>query len=245
METHIFAVFSETIGMKIAVCDDDLRHAQTTMKSVKSLMTKHNILNLDLNFFQYTDAEQMLLEHDKSTFDVVFLDIDMPTIGGFDVADRMFAKNTDIFIIYTTSYDNFVRQSIKHRVYRFISKGDDEELEDSIIQLFSDLSSQRTYYSFSYKKKSFNIGVSSILYCEQIRNTMMIHTETDVYKQIISIKKILEELPKNFIQCHKSYIVNAKKIMNTSEDKITLRNGVYIPMSKTYIIDVELFLATY
>lgn len=231
--------------MKIAVCDDDLIHAQITTKNVKELMPKHNILNVDLEFFQYTDANLMLLEHDKSSFDVVFLDIDMPSINGFDVADKMFAKNTDIFIIYTTSYDNFARQSIKHRVYRFISKGDSKELEDSIIQLFNDLSSKQVYYSFNYKKQSYNIDVNSILYCEQVRNTMMIYTENGVHKQIISIKKILGKLPKNFIRCHKSYIVNAKKITDTAEEKIILKNDIQIPMSKTYISDVVFYLSTY
>lgn len=231
--------------MKIAVCDDDLTHAQITMKSAKEFMTKHNILKLDLEFFQYTDAKQLLMEHDKSVFDVVFLDIDMPDINGFDVADRMFAKNTDIFIIYTTNYENFARPSIKHRVYRFISKGDRKELEDSIIQLFNDLSSQRTYYSFSYKKQLYNIDINSILYCEQIRNIMIIYTETDVYKQVISIKKILDKLPKNFIRCHKSYIVNAKKITDTLEETIALKNGIQIPMSKTYIADIIFYLSRY
>lgn len=231
--------------MKIAVCDDDLTHAQITMKNVKELMTNHNILNADLEFFQYTDANIMLSEHNKSNFDVVFLDIDMPDINGFDVADKMFAENTDIIIIYTTSYDKYARQSIQHRVYRFITKGDSEELEDSIIQLFKDLSSQHVYYSFSYKKQPYNIDANSILYCEQVRNTLIIYTETDEYKQIISIKKILDKLPKNFIRCHKSYIVNAKKITDTSEKKIVLKNSIQIPMSKTYIADVMFFLSTY
>lgn len=231
--------------MRIAVCDDDLLHAQITMKNVKELMAKHNILNLDLEFFQYTDANLMLTEHEKSTFDVVFLDIDMPDINGFDVADKMFVKNTDIYIIYTTSYDHYARSSIKHRVYRFISKGDSEELEDSIIQLFNDLSSQRVFYSFNYKKHIYSIDINSILYCEQIRNTMMIYTETDVYKQIISIKKIIEKLPKYFIRCHKSYIVNAKKIIETFPEKIILKNEIEIPMSRTYRLDVESFLSIY
>lgn len=245
MKIHIFAVSTKTTSMKIAVCDDDLTHAQITMKDAKKFITKHNVLKLDLEFFQYTDARLMLLDHDKSTFDVVFLDIDMPDINGFDVADKMFAKNTEIFIIYTTSYDNFARQSIKHRVYRFISKGDSKELEDSVIQLFNDLSSQHAYYNFNYKRQLYNIDINSILYCEQVRNTMMIYTETDVYKQIISIKKILDKLPKNFIRCHKSYIVNAKKITDTLEETIVLKNNIQIPMSKTYVADVIFYLSTY
>lgn len=242
---HIFSNLIQTKIMKIAVCDDVLLHAQNTMKKVKELMIKHKILNLDLEFLLYTGANLMLAEHENSPFDVVFLDIDMPNINGFEVADKMFANNTDIFIIYTTSYDHYVRQSIKHRVYRFVSKGDESELEDSIAQLFSDLSTQNAYYSFKYKRHLYSVDTNSILYCEQSRNMMIIHTETDVYKQIISIKKILKLLPKNFVRCHASYIINAKKITETFPEKIILKNNIEIPMSRTYRLDVECYLATY
>lgn len=231
--------------MRIAVCDDDLTHAQITMKNVKELITKHNNLNFELEFLLYTDGNLMLTEHDISPFDVVFLDIEMPDIDGFEVADKMFIKNTDIFIIYTTSYDSYLRQSIKHRVYRFVSKGDVAELEDSIIQLFNDLAIQNTFYSFKYKRNLYNLEVNSILYCMQSRNLMLIHTESEIYKQIISIKKILNVLPNYFLRCHSSYIVNTKKITETNLDKIILKSKVEIPIGRSYRQDVHHYFASH
>ncbi len=48
------------------------------------------------------------------------------------------------------------------------------------------------------------------------------------------IREILKELPPNFIQCHRSYIVNTNYIQSISARHIHLKNNTYIPVSRTY-----------
>ncbi len=48
------------------------------------------------------------------------------------------------------------------------------------------------------------------------------------------IKNILDQLPPNFKQCHRSYIVNYNKIRNTTHNKILLENNQFIPLSRTF-----------
>ena len=55
---------------------------------------------------------------------------------------------------------------------------------------------------------------------------VVFHTDTRDYETYSSFKKILPMLPTQFVQCHKSYIVNLQKVtdINTSNNIIFLDN---------------------
>ena len=220
--------------MNIAVCDDELNVANVTLQNVKNLIDKHNERNIIFNYYVFSDPAELIKKHNEITFDVVFLDIDMPQVGGFDVAEKLYVRYRDVFIIYVTSYAEYAIDSIKHRVYRFVVKNNLKELEDSIIHLIDDLTLLNINYRFSYKENNYNIPTKSIFYCESVRNNVIIHTEGGDYKQKTSIRKMINCLPKTFARCHSSYIVNLIKIEQLKPDTIILTNDVHIPIGRAY-----------
>ncbi|MCH5298104.1 MAG: response regulator transcription factor [Ruminococcus sp.] len=224
--------------MNIAVCDDDLNIANLILENVKNLIDKHNDRNITFDYYVFNNPTELIQKHNEITFDVVFLDIDMPQVGGFDVAEKLYIHYRDVFIIYVTSYAKYAIDSIKHRVYRFILKSNLKELEDSIIHLLDDLTLLNVNYKFSYKDDYYNIPTKSILYCESIRNNVIIHTENGDYKQKTSIKKMIKHLPKTFARCHTSYIVNLLKIDRIKSDYVLLSNGDTIPIGRVYKRDL-------
>lgn len=48
------------------------------------------------------------------------------------------------------------------------------------------------------------------------------------------IKDIKQQLPPNFIQCHRSYIVNANFIKQSNRDNLIMISGDSVPLSRTY-----------
>lgn len=220
--------------MNIAVCDDEPIVANVTLQNVKNLIEKHNDRNIMFDYYVFTDPAELIKKHDEITFDVVFLDIDMPQVGGFDVAEKLYVCHRDVFIIYVTSYEDYAVASIKHRVYRFVVKYNLNELEDSIIHLIDDIALLNVDYKFSYKDNYYNIPTKSIIYCESIRNNVIIHTECGDYKQVISIKKMIKQLPKTFARCYSSYIVNLTKIEQLNSDSVILPNNIRIPIGRAY-----------
>ena len=48
------------------------------------------------------------------------------------------------------------------------------------------------------------------------------------------ISEILEELPPNFVKCHRSYIVNKNYIKSNTYKSITLQTGEEIPVSRSF-----------
>lgn len=224
--------------MNIAICDDNNFLLMQLLNTIKQLIDKHNHYNFKFEYYCYNNALELLRDYSSKMFDVVFLDIEMPQINGLKVGDQIFAINNDVFIFYVTSYESYMSESIKHRVYRFINKNDEKELEKGILSLFDDLINLHSRYKFNFKNLSYNLPTNSIMYCESIRNKVFIHTESKTFEQVISIRQILVKLPRNFCRCHSSYVVNVKKIWEVHEKSLILSNDVEIPFSRKYRIDL-------
>ena len=112
--------------MNIAFCDDEKVTLENLIKLTKNIVAKYDNYNFEFNFFAYTSPLELLEAHSKCPFDAVFLDIDMPEINGLNSGDKLYTQNESIIIFYVTNYTEFIGESIKHRVYRFIKKGDEK-----------------------------------------------------------------------------------------------------------------------
>ena len=67
----------------IAMCDDEIMFLQTYQKKVSELFQEHNI---DCKIDTYTDARRFLEHCEKTSYDLIFLDIDMSKQAGFQTA---------------------------------------------------------------------------------------------------------------------------------------------------------------
>ena len=89
---------------------------------------------------ELTDALHKLTEHMEETritafsdstaflqanepFDLIFMDIDMPVINGMEVAALLRERNSNAALIFISSYEHFVFESIRYMPFRFIRKG--------------------------------------------------------------------------------------------------------------------------
>ncbi len=69
--------------LRIAVCDDDKTMLEFISKKTDALFTESGIGHTMRNFLS---GAEFLKAHKDDPFDVVFLDIAMPGMSGFDVA---------------------------------------------------------------------------------------------------------------------------------------------------------------
>ncbi len=223
--------------MNIYVCDDNLTLAKDNLERIKQLIKKHNTDNFEVNYFVFDNAQELLTKCTSNYPDVAFLDIDMPGITGFDLSEELYKINNNVFIFYLTAYNSLSSESIEHRVYRFIRKGDTENLEKGIISFLKDVRLTTLRYKFNYRDVCYTIALDKILYFESRHNTLIIHTIDNKVKQKTTIKEVLQKLPSRFVQCHRSYIVNLYRTYSVKNDCITLDNGETIPLSEKYRIN--------
>ncbi|CAL2102301.1 Two-component system response regulator [Tenacibaculum sp. 190130A14a] len=217
--------------MKCVILEDELP-AQLVLKNY---IAKFNQLELVATFQTAIEANSYLKEH---SVDLLFLDINLPDISGLEFVKSV--KNPPK-IIMTTAYPNFAVDSFEldtivdylvkpfslNRFLKAIGKA------EKLHQVVNSKPSESFVY-LNIDKTLHKVDTSSILYIESDRNYLTFVTTAKKYLIIDSLKNWKEKLePYHFIQVHKSFLVNLKKINNIAGNLVQI-NEKKIPVGRTY-----------
>ena len=105
--------------LRIAICDDDQALLHSYKNRIKALFESKHV---DAIIFDYTKGSKLITECKEVPFDLIFLDIDMPEMSGFDVAEKINDINADTVIIFVTNEEQLVYRSLRYSPFRFIRK---------------------------------------------------------------------------------------------------------------------------
>lgn len=88
---------------------------------------------IEHEIYDYAEAAPLLGDSEKMSFDLIFLDIDMPNISGMEAAEILRDGDDEFDIIFITNKDEFVYDAIKFAPFRFIRKPKfDLEIEETL-----------------------------------------------------------------------------------------------------------------
>ena len=218
--------------IQIAICDDEKRVLTDISDKVCSAFENVNCqaeIYATLNPFA-------LLEHIKTTaVDVLFLDIDMPSLSGMDIAQFLMDNEIRTLLIFVTSHDALVYQSFKYHPFGFIRKSHfDEEIGTVVKGLVVELQKKSEYFTFKTNEGFFKILFSDILYFESESNYINVHCSDKQYRFRSTITSLEQELAsKGFIRTHKGFLVNQQHIFAIKGDDIELSDRKLLPIGRT------------
>ena len=95
--------------MKAAICDDTVEDAEFMEKHIKEYFMKKSI-PYECNVYQSSKALWYEIE-DGQAFDLLFLDIEMQELNGFELAAKIQETAPDILIIFVSAYESYVYKS--------------------------------------------------------------------------------------------------------------------------------------
>lgn len=218
--------------LRIAVCDDDQAISQSYKDRIKALFESKHV---DATIFDYTKGSELIADCAEVPFDLIFLDIDMPEMSGFDVAEKINNISEDPVIIFVTSEEQLVYRSLRYSPFRFIRKAYFvAELSEAIVS-FLDLYFKRnkTQVFSCVSGELVAINIKDIMYIESNKHKVTVYTQK---KDIVTKAKIseLEENLKNFgfIRVHIGYLINMKYIFSIEKTEIIFINQTSVPMSR-------------
>ncbi len=202
-----------------------------------------------------TDAVEQI---NKLKPDMIFLDVQMPGMNGFDVLDEI---EHEPYVIFTTAYDQYAIQAFERNAVDYLLKPLDQERfklavdralkrkkmeEGNIEDLLGSLrpANPRTSYdSHIFVQKSeklFNLPVDEIIYLEASGDYTVISTKNDQFVSSSGIGKLEEIMnPDTFIRVHRSTIVNVNYLKEIERHfnggmVVKMQNGKSFPVSRTY-----------
>ena len=182
--------------------------------------------------------------------DVVFLDIEMNSISGIELAKQL---PPSCCLIFTTAYAHYALDGFEVNAVDFLHKPYFYERFERAIQkaqqwlhmhdlLRASKSSERQLMLKS-EYKTIAISVDTILYIESIDNYVKVHfaNGTSLLSKI-PLHVVEVQLPKGeFIRIHRSFLVAKCRIAQFSRTEIILaKDGKSLPVGRKYIDSVKL-----
>lgn len=230
-----------------AVILDDEEHCTKTIEILlKELCPQVEIdavFNLPIEAIQY-------LAHKK--IDVLFLDIEMPFINGFELLNRL--EPIDFKVVFTTAYDKFAIKAFKYSAFDYLLKPIDEaELVSTVnlleknfqgnqqLDLLMSMINNKTRKVDKIALPS-NEGLEFVLIheivrCESDSNyTRLILINSKVLLVSRTLKEMTDLLVEfGFVRIHNSHLINPdhiKKYIKSGGGYLILHDGLEVPISR-------------
>ncbi|MBD5116855.1 MAG: response regulator transcription factor [Ruminococcaceae bacterium] len=221
--------------IRIAVCDDDRDFTERMKLLIEQYFTEQDA---ESDIVIFNSGGDFLSEN--TDYNAVFLDIDMPDVGGFDIAEQISDKSNTL-IVFVTTHDELVYSSLKFRPFRFIRKAylEEELLEtmEAVKKEILKLSANKKFM-LQTKKGEFLLDVDNIEYIEIYTHSIQVYTVDgeilECYGSLSALEKQLNAF--DFVRTHKSYLVNCRYIFSIEKNRIILDDKTEIPLSR-YKID--------
>ncbi len=195
---------------------------------------------------------------------LIFLDVQMPGMDGFDVLEAIKHKP---YVIFTTAYDQYAIQAFDKNAIDYLLKPLDEDrfklaikrateriradknnVEELIMSIKSSAEDETKYSSHLFVQKSeklFNLEVKQIMHLEASGDYTVLTTNDDQYLSSSGIGKLEDKLnPDQFIRIHRSTIINLNYLKEIEKHFnggliVKMQNGKSFPVSRTYAKEIR------
>ncbi len=191
------------------------------------------------------EAKQIM---QNDVVDAIFCDINMPDLNGMDFVKSLASPP---IIVFTTAYSEYAVEGYKVDAVDYLLKpfGLDEfqraankvkrvyeQINDNDSISNQSVSEDASTLFLKTEHRIVKVDISDILYVEGMSEYMKIHLISQPKPLIVllSMKKLEERLPENFMRIHRSYIINLDKIMEVNKNRVIMNEDVYLPIGDLY-----------
>lgn len=217
-----------------AVCDDDLTFAKIMTNHLRKLFVSLPD-EIECNTRTFFSASQVLHYIEQNPIHILFLDIDMPGMNGFKLAEILQKKSPSTIIVFVSAYDSYVYDSFKFNPFCFLRKTHLKEELDNVVQKVLDkfLEINETMI-FSTVDGDVNLRIQDILYIESVKNYYEIHYgEKEIFRcrgTMVSVETAL--LNYSFYRIHTAFLINMANIRSVGANRqIELTDGTSFSVS--------------
>lgn len=185
----------------------------------------------------------------REKIDAIFVDINMPDMNGMDFISTL---ATHPFIVFTTAYAEYAVESYRYSAVDYLLKPFDfiafqraaDKLRHAMLlrehdnEAGSAVAAQsptddRFYVKVDYRLVA--VSASEIMYVKGMNEYVQIYrTQGKPLIARVSMKQMMERLPENFLQVHRSYIVNMDRCAEIERMRVVFPDGTRIPIGENF-----------
>ena len=228
---------------RIAICDDEIGQ----IKNISDYLTRFSIkTDTEFQIERFTSSNELLKKYynEKSPFDILFLDMEMPGRNGIETAEEIRRiPDRNVLIAFITSYPEYMQDSFDVQASQYFTKPVSYELfEQKLEKMLDYINGLETNITvLSQKSGETILYLDDIICIEANKNSNL--TITTQNEEIVIKGKInnyeKELANKYFISIHRSCLANMKYIRKFNADSLEFSTGKIVPVSRRKLSEIK------
>ena len=217
----------------LAIDDEPL-----ALQQIAAYINKVPFLELAAQCQSALEARQVLSD---DRVDAIFCDINMPDLNGMDFVKSLTAPP---LVVFTTAYSEYAIEGFKVNAVDYLLKpfGMQEfmraanRLQERLsIPASAPAETDDTLF-LKTDYRIVKVNIPDIRYVEAMSEYLKVWIEGEAKPIItlLSMKKMEERLPDNFMRIHRSYIINLDKIQEVNKNRVIMDADTYLPIGDLY-----------
>lgn len=219
--------------LKIAICDDDI----VIRKELELIIQDYcEYLQYEYDVSSFCDAETLLKTISTfGNYDIIFLDIRLGRMNGIEAGKIIRNINHDerTKIIFISAIKDYVFDAFDARPLNYILKPiNKDKVERELKKTIDLIEKERGVFIYKSGHNRLSLYLSDIIYFESILRKVRIITSSEFTEYYGKMSDLLEMSLHNFIQIHRSYLINADQVYKYTYTSIKMKNGHELSISQ-------------
>ena len=229
-------------GLKAVIVDDEIDSI-----AMLRLQLERDCKNI-YNVTDFSSAEKALEHIPSMAPDIIFLDVEMPILNGFEILERLLPLRFNV--VFITAYSQYAIRAFKFNAIDYLLKPvSSEDLKQAIAkaetagrQAEQQYAQANRYFkgaevtsvAFSSQNGITFLTLKDIIYAEANDNYSRVilndGTSFIISKTLKDVQAVLEE--SHFLRVHRQYVINLNRVkhFNRNEGILTMDNKKQLPI---------------
>lgn len=216
----------------VAACDDEKYILEKIEKDCRDYFSDKGF---SVQIIRAVSGEKLINLCKDKKIDLAFLDIEMPEMSGFEVADCLRLCTQVERLVFVTNREDLVYESLDYKPFAFMRKSRwTEEILHVLERFYKEMIRNKEKLTVHIRKNEpIDMAISDICYIEIIGHTLSIYKKEGTIKIREVMHSMEEQLNEYyFIRLHKGYLVNPRYIRRFEENDCVLADGTRLPVSR-------------
>lgn len=227
-------MYGEENTLKIAVCDDNTGDLHLVLE----LLAEYRVLQRDELYFEgFGSAVDLLASMERKEYDLLFLDIMMPGLSGFEAAQEIRQKNDAVRLVFLTSSPEFAVDSYTVQATNYLLKPiTKERLYPVLDKLSAELIRPQPALTIRSQSGVLRLPFDRLESVEVLSKMLYFHMEDGTIREVHGTLTEYEPLilaQPGFHKVHRSYIVNFRWVTEIHQKELITIAGRHIPIARS------------
>lgn len=224
------------MSLRCVIVDDEYLAIQV----IETYSRQHGAVVVKATFTKPVDALTYLK---TNPVELLFLDIQMPQLDGFELLKQLAQPP---MVVFTTARHDYAVKAFELEVLDYLVKPVPYDRFEKAVRRAEDLLKYKNAFGGSGRKpldylmiradyRMHKIQFDQVEYIEGLSEYVKIHTRDKLYVTLLALRDLNEQLPADqFVRIHKSFIVSIAQIQSYNYSQVLLKNGKELAIGRAH-----------